>query len=112
MKTDILDLLCLAQVEAALLNASDEVQKDINGFVSFEYVMWEVESRLRAEMESSLQARLDEVKKRRASLSLIRPWTQQAAPAGQKPHPAQSATPPWVKQDQPEKTKTRSRRGA
>lgn len=97
MKVDILDTLCLAQVEAALMNANDEVMQDINGFVSFDYVMRLVESNLRAEMESSLLASLDEVKKRRACLA------GQCAPAGFNP---QTATPPWAQQEEPKK-KTR-----
>ncbi|EMB0048708.1 TPA: hypothetical protein L6A15_09555 [Pseudomonas aeruginosa] len=94
MKIDILDTLCLAQVEAALMNTNDEVMQDINGFVSFDYVMRLVESHLRAEMESSLLMSLDEVKKRRASLA------GQCAPAGFNP---ETATPPWAQPKEPKK---------
>ncbi len=97
MKVDILDTLCLAQVEAALMNANDEVMKDIDGFVSFDYVMRLVESNLRAEMESSLLASLDEVKKRRACLA------GKCAPAGFNPV---TACPPWAQPAEPKK-KTR-----
>ena len=90
MKVDILDTLCLAQVEAALMSANDEVMQDINGFVSFEYVMRLVESNLCAETESSLLMSLNEVKQRRARLA------GQCAPAGFNP---QTATPPWAQHE-------------